>query len=121
MDRVMLHSTSSTDWQRFLTISASLIVLVAALFLAKAVLMPVVLATFLTLVMSPAVTAFERRGLRRLPSVLVVAALAFSGLAGIGLLVLTQLKNLLADLPRHTEEINEKIAGLRQLGKGSWM
>jgi len=60
------------------------VVVVACLYWAQVVLIPVALAVFLTFVLSPAVTALQRRRLGRTPAVFLVvlaAALALGGLA----------------------------------------
>jgi predicted PurR-regulated permease PerM len=57
---------------------------VAALYWLQAVLIPLALAVLLTFLLSPVVSTLQRRGLGRVPSVLVTALLALSILGGIG-------------------------------------
>jgi predicted PurR-regulated permease PerM len=117
----MAARSSSNAWQRPLIITSSIVLVVAALYLASAVLIPVVLAALLTLVLSPVVGALERIGLGRIPSVVGAVFLAFCLLGAVGLGVVVQLKNLAADLPQHEHEIEEKIERIREAGRGSWL
>ncbi|HLJ93862.1 MAG TPA: AI-2E family transporter [Gemmataceae bacterium] len=114
-------TSSANSWQRPLFIAGSLVLVVAALYLAKVVLLPVVLAILLTLVLSPVVGTLQRLGLGRIPSVIAVVVLAICLLGGVGLGVAVQLKNLASDLPQHKHEIEAKIERIRQAGGSSWI
>src|SRR5437870_13562052 len=81
---------SSNPWQRLLFIVGSIVLVVAALYLARAVLIPVVLAVLLSLVLSPVVGSLERIGLGRIPSVIGAVFLAFCLVGAIGLGVVAQ-------------------------------
>lgn len=61
----------------------------------------------------------ERRGLGRIPAVLVVVALAFSILGGAGWAIGTQVTSLANELPQYRHNIRQKIAQLRGAGQGS--
>ncbi len=116
----MAATSSPNNWHRPLFIAGSVVLVVAALYLARAVLIPVVLAVLLTLILNPLVSALQRRGLGRIPSAVSVVSLAFCLLAAVGLGVLVQLKNLATDLPQHKHEIEAKIERIREAGRGSW-
>src|SRR5262249_25333841 len=111
--------SSSYAWQRLLFTIGSIVLVVAALYLARAVLIPIVLAVLLRLVLSPVVGSLERIGLGRIPSVVGAVFLAFCLVGAIGLGVVVQLQNLAADLPQHEREIEEKIERVREAGRGS--
>jgi predicted PurR-regulated permease PerM len=111
----------SNTWQRLLFTVGSIVLVVVALYLARAVLIPLVLAMLLSLVLSPLVGALERIGLGRIPSVVGAVLLAFCLIGGIGLGVAVQLQNLAADLPQHEREIEEKIERIREAGRRSTM
>src|SRR5438132_5712408 len=111
--------SASSAWQRWLFTIASIVLVVAALYLARAVLIPVVLAMLLSLVLSPVVGVLERLRLGRIPSVIGAVFLAFCLVGAIGLGVVAQLQNLAADLPQHEREIEEKIERVREAGRGS--
>jgi predicted PurR-regulated permease PerM len=115
-------STSlSSPWQRYLLVSASAVIVVASLYWARALLIPVVLAILLTFTLGPVVIALQRRGLNRVLSVLVVVTAALLLLSGIGFVVVSQIVALGDDLPNHKEEILRKVVAIREASKGSWL
>jgi len=91
---------------------------VAGLYWLQAVLIPLALAVLLTFLLSPVVSTFERRGLGRVPSVLVTVLLALSLLGAIGWTLTHQLVTLADELPRYSLNIHHRIADLRGAGKG---
>ncbi len=118
----MTKAPAPASWQRAVVLLAGTVVAIAvivALYWAQVVFIPVALAIFLTFVLSPVVTALQRRRLGRLPSVLVVVLSAALLLAGAAWLVTTQVTGLLRDLPTHTENIMKKTRALRGMGQGS--
>lgn len=100
-------------WVRF----AGFVLVVAVLYWAQAVLVPVALALLITFVLSP-LTVFLQRWIGRLPAVVVVVALVFTilGLAGWG--VARQMSHLAGDLPRFRANIQQKIADIRGASRG---
>ena len=97
---------------------ATFVLVIASLYWAQAVLIPVALAMLLTFLLSPVVGALERLALGRLPSVIVVVVLAFSLLGGIGWIVTLQFGSVANELPTYRKNIREKIADIREAGKG---
>jgi predicted PurR-regulated permease PerM len=91
---------------------------VAALYWLQAVLIPLALAVLLTFLLSPVVGILERRGLGRVPSVLVTVLLALSILGGIGWTLSRQLVALADELPGYSLNIHHRIADLRGASKG---
>ena len=91
---------------------------VAGLYWLQAVLIPLVLAVLLTFLLSPVVGALQRRGLGRVPSVLVTVLLALSVLGGIGWTLTRQLVTLADELPQYSLNIHHRIANLRGASKG---
>ncbi len=91
---------------------------VAALYWLQAVLIPLALAVLLTFLLSPVVGVLERRGLGRVPSVLVTVLLALSILGGIGWTLTRQLVTLADELPQYRLNIHHRIADLRGASKG---
>src|SRR4026208_1534084 len=89
---------------------ATFVLVIASLYWAQAVLMPVALAMLLTFLLSPVVGALERLALGRLPSVILVVVLAFSLLGGIGWIVTLQFGSVANELPTYRKNIREKIA-----------
>ena len=97
---------------------ATFVLIIASLYWAQAVLIPVALAMLLTFLLSPVVGALERLALGRLPSVILVVVLAFSLLGGIGWIVTLQFGSVANELPTYRKNIREKIADIREAGKG---
>jgi predicted PurR-regulated permease PerM len=102
-----------------LTGTAVGVVVVTCLYWARTVFIPVALAVFLTLLLAPLITAMQRRGLRRLPSVLLVVMLAAAVLGGGVWLVTAQVTSLAGEVPKYTKNIKGKVQALRHLGQGS--
>jgi predicted PurR-regulated permease PerM len=98
-------------------ILGTLILIIACLYWAKVVLIPIALAVLLTFLLNPVVSALHSRGLPRVPAVLVVVVLVFSGVGGIAWTVTRQLGILAYELPRYQENLKNKISDLRELGK----
>lgn len=94
---------------------------VAGLYWLQAVLIPLALAVLLTFLLSPVVSTLQRRGLGRVPSVLVTALLALSILGGIGWTLTRQVVTLADELPRYSLNIRHRIADLRGASKGGSM
>jgi predicted PurR-regulated permease PerM len=93
----------------------------ATLYWAQKVLIPVALAALLAFVLNPVVTFVQRRGLGRVPSVILVACVSFLLLGGMGVALTLQAKRLAADLPKYKENVVKKVAGLREMGQGRWL
>jgi predicted PurR-regulated permease PerM/methylmalonyl-CoA mutase cobalamin-binding subunit len=109
-------------WQRAVVVLAGTAVataVIAGLYWAQAVLIPVALAVFLTFVLAPAVTALQRRWLGRTPAVILVVLAAALAVGGAAWLVTSQVAGLLRELPTHTENITKKTRALRDLGRDS--
>src|SRR5262249_54551455 len=118
----LAKASPSPSWQRALIVLTGTIitvVVVACLYWAQAIFMPVALAIFLTFLLSPVVTWFQRRGLGRVPAVLLVVVLAGLLLGGIIWLVGAQVTSLAAELPEHTANIKAKVRALKDLSSGS--
>src|SRR5262249_51635287 len=91
------------------------VVVVAVLYLAQAILVPLALATLLAFLLTPVVTWLER-GLGRAPAVLAVVILTFTGLGVVGWTVTQQLGTLVTELPTYRQNINAKIRDVRGAG-----
>jgi predicted PurR-regulated permease PerM len=104
-----------------LYVLASLTLITASLYWAKAVLIPVALAILLAFLLNPVVHAVQWLGIGRVPAVLLAVALGFACLGGMSWAVLQQIPRLTDDLPRYEDNIKRKIADLRGAGKGSFL
>lgn len=94
------------------------VLVVAVLYWAQAVLVPVALAILLTFVLTPPVNWLQR-WVGRVPAVLLVVTLVFVAL-GLAVFGLTwQMNHLVEDLPGYRANIRTKIADVRLAGRGS--
>lgn len=86
---------------------------IAALYLAKEILLPLSLAILLSFVLTPLVSRLERLRLGRIPSVIIVCAIAFSAIGGAGWLATNQLIELSTRLPDYKDNLIDKIHNLQ--------
>jgi predicted PurR-regulated permease PerM len=93
-------------------IVASLLV-VAALYFAREILVPLAMAVLLSFLLTPSVRRLERWKLGRLPSVLLVFLLAMACVCGAGYVVGNQLFDVLNKLPAYKENLRTKMESLR--------
>jgi predicted PurR-regulated permease PerM len=115
----MNNRASLRDWQRPLFVLGSTTLVVALLYWARQVLIPVALAILLTFTLGPLVIALQKFRLGRVPAVLVVLLLTTLGVAGFGLAVFHEVQSLAAELPEHKSEIIRKIETIQDLAHGS--
>src|SRR5438105_13117376 len=80
-----------------------------ALYWARAILIPVALAILITFVLTPLVVVLQRRGLGRVPSVMLVVAAALIVIVGLGIVVGEQMVQLTKTLPDHADRIKSKV------------
>ena len=118
----MAKTSAIPGWQLALVILTGTVVgvvVVTCLYWAQTVFIPVALAVFLTFLLAPLVAVLQRRGLRRLPSVLLVVMLAAAVLGGVVWLITAQVTSLAGEVPKYTEHIKSKVKTLRSLSQGS--
>lgn len=101
-----------------LVVVGTLVLIVASLYWARAVLMPVALAILLTFLLSPCDSALQRLGLGRVVSVTLLAVLTFSVIGVIGWVVSVEVKEFANDLPGYQDNIKKRVEDL-QVGKGT--
>ena len=94
----------------------ALVGIVAILYLAKEVLIPLALAILFSFLLGPVVRRFERIGLWRVPSVLVVAAAFFGIFAAVGWITAHQVVGLADKLPAYQGNIQHKLQDLSGRG-----
>ena len=116
-DRAVVRTTVLPGWQRALFVlsgAAVAGVALAILYLAKAILVPIVLAVFLTLILSPVVSQLRRLGIGRTPAVLAVVAAVAMGLVAVLWLITSQITSVVAELPKYSDNIRDKIKAIRR-------
>jgi predicted PurR-regulated permease PerM len=105
---------ASGTWVTF----AGAILVIAVLYWARAVLMPIALAALLTFVLAGPVTRLQR-WVGRAAAVTMIVTLVFAALAAAGWGLSSQLSLLVDDLPGYRTNIRQKIRDVRQVGDGS--
>jgi predicted PurR-regulated permease PerM len=112
-----LRSSSHTETSSLIAFGA-VVLIIASLYWAQSVLIPIALSVMLTFLLSPVATALERTGLGRLPSIILIVLLTFSLLATVGWVVAIEFTSLGNELPKYTDNIRQKISDVRGAGKG---
>ena len=100
-------------------IAAILISVIAVLYLARDILIPLAFAITLALVLSPAVGWLQKLHIRRFPAVLGVMLVAITVAGGISYVIFNQMVQVVNDLPSYRENIDNKIKTLRTPNKGA--
>src|SRR5262245_17346467 len=90
----------------------AVVVVAAALIWAQAVIIPLVIAVLLMFILTPAVMALQRQGLRRTPAVLLVMFLTLAAVCTLLFAIANQLHELARELPSQKENIVRKVREL---------
>jgi predicted PurR-regulated permease PerM len=101
-----------------LVVVAALVAGVGGLYLARGVLIPIALAILLTFMVHPLVGRLSRLGLGRALSVGVVVTMLFATLGGVAWVLATELAALSTHIPAYRDNLIDKIAHVRRLGRG---
>jgi predicted PurR-regulated permease PerM len=94
------------------------VVVVAALSIAREVLMPITVAVLLSFVLAPLVELLRRIRLGQVPSVLLAVLLALGVILGLGGIIGTQVAGLANDIPRYASTIQDKVRSLQAVTVG---
>jgi predicted PurR-regulated permease PerM len=97
----------------------ALVIVVAVLYLAREVLIPLALAILFSFVLAPGVRLLERWHLGRVASTFIMVIAGVAVLGAIGTLAANQAISLAAKLPEYRHNIAEKIQALRSPGSGN--
>ncbi|MBV8913888.1 MAG: AI-2E family transporter [Acetobacteraceae bacterium] len=89
------------------------VVIVAALYLAREVLIPITLAVLLSFVLAPVVALLRRANLPRVPAVVLAALLALGVVIVLGGVIGTQVADLAGDIPRYASTVEKKVTVVR--------
>jgi len=97
------------------TLNAMLIavIIVAAMYFAREVLIPVALAGILSFMLAPLVRLLQKIRLPRVVAVLIVVGLAFAAIFALGRTLVAQVERLAQDLPTYQSTIEKKIEVIR--------
>src|SRR5580704_17610722 len=100
--------------------AAILVAVIAILYLARGILIPLVFAIILALVLSPAVSWLHKLGLGRLPSALLLMLVSIAIAGGVSFVIFNELVEVVNDLPSYQQNIHNKIAAMHTPGKGAF-
>jgi predicted PurR-regulated permease PerM len=113
----MARTDSSFAHARVL-ILAGVVVVVAGLYLARDLLIPLALAILLSFLLAPVAHRFERWRFGRIPSVAASVGLSTLLIAGMGWIVANQFLTVAYRLPEYQDNIREKFVFLRAETEG---
>src|SRR5262245_32391375 len=113
MSATRTRSHAMKDRTSPLFILVAMVTAVAALIIAKAILLPIALAILLTFLLTPVADSLERLHVPRIPAVLGIVAVSFATLGAVGWVVTDQLFQLGLELPDHEKNLTDKIVKLR--------
>ncbi len=94
----------------------TLVVVVAVLYLARVVFIPLALAVLVSFLLAPLVTRLKHIGLGRLPATLIVVLLAFTAAAVIGMIMASQMSDVVRKVPEYQQNIRTKLESIRNSG-----
>lgn len=89
------------------------VLIAAILYVTKEIFIPLALAILFSFLLAPLVQKLERRGLPRVPAVVLVAGTLFLLLGMIGWIMVTQVIDLYNTLPAYEQNIEEKTSTLQ--------
>ncbi len=97
---------------RLLTL-AGLVVVIASLYFARELLIPLALAILISFLLTPLVTRLQHLGLPRIPAVIVVTLSSLLAVVAFGVLVTSQATDLTTQLPQYRFNIERRVQTLR--------
>jgi predicted PurR-regulated permease PerM len=109
----MNDAQSFRPWANF----AGCVLVVAVMYWAQAVLIPLALAILLAFLLTPVCTRLQK-WIGRVAAVIVTVSLTFTFVGLMGWLLANQVGQVLAEIPQYRANIREKVADIREAGKG---
>ena len=110
--------TANSGIRPFIILSSAVLV-IASLYLAQTLLVPLTLSILLAFLLNPAVSYLQHKGLHQTLAVMTVVVMAFSILAVVGWVLYSQTSLLLKDLPQYRGNLSQKVKDLRGASQGS--
>jgi len=101
-----------------LVLIVSGVVVVAALYLAREVMIPITLAILLSFILAPAVGLLRNLHLPRLAAVLLSVVLALAVIGILGSVIGVQVASLAPDVPRYATTIGQKVTTVQNFSVG---
>jgi predicted PurR-regulated permease PerM len=99
---------------------AILMAVIAVLFLAREILIPLSYAITVALILTPAVALLQKLRFGRVPAVAVVMLVAIAAAGAAGWMLFDQLVSVANELPLYQQNIHRKLEALRRPGKGAF-
>ena len=94
------------------------VVVIAALYFAREVLIPITLAILLAFILAPVVSLLRRIRLGRVPAVLLAVLVALAIILGLGGIIGTQVAQLAYGIPQYAATVEAKIDSVRTYATG---
>ncbi len=102
-------AAADTPSLRVLAGLATGVVVIAALYFGRDVLVPIMLAVLLSFLLAPLVALLRRLRAGRVPSVILAVLVALGVIVGLGTLIGAQVAALASDAPRYAETVQKKV------------
>lgn len=98
---------------------ASIVIVVAALYFAQVVLIPLALAIMVSFLLAPLITHLQRWGLPRIAALIVVVVVVSGAFGGLTFIVWGQVRDLAEKLPQYRSNIEEKVTWAKRFTQAS--
>lgn len=115
----MATQTKTVSWQRAFFFYATLCLVIASLYFARVVILPVVLSILFAFVLAPLVSWLQRQGLHRIIAVSLVVGFATLIFAGVIGTVIYQANELATEIPEYKDNIFTKVTALQESSQGT--
>jgi predicted PurR-regulated permease PerM len=99
---------------------AILVAVVAVLYLAREVLIPLAFAITLSLILTPAIALLQKLHISRIPAAILVMVVSMAAAGGVGWVIFNELVDVANQLPGYRQNINKKMAAIQAPGKGAF-
>jgi len=99
--------------------AAIVIAVIAVLYLAREILIPLALAITLALILTPAVNWLQKLRLGRIPAVAMVMIVSMAASGAVAWVIFNQLVGVVNDLPMYRQNIHNKLEAMRAPGQGA--
>ena len=96
-----------------------LVAVVAVLYLARDLLVPLAFAVILTLILTPAIAWLEKLRMGRVPAALLVMLMSMAGAGAIGWMIFNDLVDVANQLPEYRQNIHKKLEAIRAPSTGA--
>ncbi|MBZ5635362.1 MAG: AI-2E family transporter [Acidobacteriia bacterium] len=99
--------------------AAILLAVISMLYLAREILIPLAFAIMLALILSPAVARLQMMRVRRVLAVALVMIVTIAAASGVAWVIFNQLIGVANELPRYSQNIQNKLKAMRAPGEGA--